>query len=117
MIKVEGVKIHKVTTIVISLAGGNLLDRIRYALWFFPEPWFKFGNLNREYKVWNASGILDSFYHRFRYIVDHFLLWYFYCLIAAVRGQAEGASWQVDDIAFEKLTAPGQFFTTSVRGK
>lgn len=50
--------------------------------------------LKIEYAEWQRLGVFQNRWHKLLYILDHFVIWWAYCIIALLRGEAKGFKWE-----------------------
>lgn len=83
-----------VTTIFIDLRGVPFYKRVAHLPFLFKQPIITRHILSREYSEWCALGLCGNNFHKFLYLLDHYILWSFYCLTAVFFGEARGFSWR-----------------------
>jgi len=83
-----------VLTISISLEHLSYQRRIMVLPSLLSYPIHHRKELMKEYTEWCVLKLLNSNTHKMLYILDHFVLWYFYCLVSVFKGKASGHQWE-----------------------
>ena len=81
-------------TIHIDLGWCSFPRRLSLIPFLLSMPIRERRALSREYGEWCATKLCDNNLHKFLYILDHYILWAFYCLVAILFGQVKGFSWE-----------------------
>ncbi len=85
----------EVTTIVINLPYMSFIQRLKFLPFLLKQSIVQRPALRREFAEWNALKICDTRWHSFLYVLDHYILWGFYCLLAVLKGSARGFRWEL----------------------
>lgn len=83
-----------ILTIHIDLRWGSFFQRLRLLPFLLSLPIKGRHDLSREYTEWCIMKLCDNNLHKFLYILDHYILWSFYCLIAVLFGRVQGFRWE-----------------------
>jgi len=86
-----------VTTISINWNGLPIKARLKNSIWLLNQPYKLREELRKEYVDWSALGVFRNRWQSLAYLLDHYLLWGGYCLIAVIRSSAHGFRWSIPD--------------------
>ena len=86
-----------ITTIAINLSGIPLKSRLRNFVWLFYQPYKLREELRKEYADWSASGVFRTRWQGLAYLLDHYVLWGGYCLVAVIHSSVHGFRWSIPD--------------------
>lgn len=88
---------QSITTIAINWKGLCLKCRLRYFIWLCKSPYKMRKEIGKEYAEWSALGVFQNRWQRIAYLLDHFVLWGIYCLMALICSSARGFRWSIPD--------------------
>lgn len=86
-----------ITTVCLNWRGLSFRYRLRLFLWAFTQTYRLRGLLKKEYAEWSILGVFRNRRQKIAYILDHYILWGFYCVVALIFGSAHGFQWSIPD--------------------